>query len=154
MHIARASDIGQLTPRLSEDIVKLIDNFWPGPLTIVVKKKDTISRTVSGGLDTVAVRLPDSEATRALINWAGTPIVGPSANTSGKPSPTKAEHVDCGDYVIVINAEKVAVTGKKRHDKKYVRFTGYPGGLRETSFEEMMEKHPEEAVRHAVKGMK
>jgi len=88
VHIARASDIGQLTPRLSEDIVKLIDNFWPGPLTIVVKKKDTISRTVSGGLDTVAVRLPDSEATRALINWAGTPIVGPSANTSGK-----AEHV-------------------------------------------------------------
>ncbi|MCI2062440.1 MAG: threonylcarbamoyl-AMP synthase [Eubacteriaceae bacterium] len=93
VHIARASDIGQLTPRLSEDIVKLIDNFWPGPLTLVVKKKDTISKTVSGGLDTVAIRLPDSEATRALINWAGTPIVGPSANTSGRPSPTKAEHV-------------------------------------------------------------
>jgi ribosomal protein L13, bacterial type len=71
----------------------------------------------------------------------------------GKNKPTFTPHVDCGDYVIVINAEKVAVTGKKRHDKKYVRFTGYPGGLRETSFEEMMEKHPEEAVRHAVKGM-
>ncbi|MCI2062444.1 MAG: 50S ribosomal protein L13 [Eubacteriaceae bacterium] len=71
----------------------------------------------------------------------------------GKNKPTFTPHVDCGDYVIVINAEKVAVTGKKRHDKKYVRFTGYPGGLRETSFEEMMAKHPEEAVRHAVKGM-
>lgn len=93
VHIARASDMGQLTPRLSEDIVKLADNFWPGPLTLVVKKKDNISKTVSGGLDTVAIRLPDSEPTRRLINWAGTPLVGPSANTSGKPSPTNAQHV-------------------------------------------------------------
>jgi L-threonylcarbamoyladenylate synthase len=93
VHISRASDIGQLTPMLSQDIVTLIDNFWPGPLTLVVKKKDNISDVVSGGLDTVAVRLPDNEATRDLINRAGTPLVGPSANTSGRPSPTKAEHV-------------------------------------------------------------
>ncbi len=93
VHISRASDIGQLTPMLSQDIVTLIDNFWPGPLTLVVKKKDNISDVVSGGLDTVAVRLPDSEPTRDLINRAGTPLVGPSANTSGRPSPTKAEHV-------------------------------------------------------------
>lgn len=71
----------------------------------------------------------------------------------GKKKPTFTPHVDCGDYVIVINAEKVAVTGKKRHDKIYKRHTGYPGGLRECTFEELMEKHPTEAVRHAVKGM-
>ncbi|MEE3362931.1 MAG: 50S ribosomal protein L13 [Anaerovoracaceae bacterium] len=71
----------------------------------------------------------------------------------GKNKPTYTPHVDCGDYVIVINAEKVAVTGKKRSDKVYRRHSGYPGGLKETTFEEMMEKHPEEAVRHAVKGM-
>lgn len=93
VHIARASDIGQLTPMLSGDIVNLIDNFWPGPLTMVVKKKDSVPDTTTGGLDTVAVRMPDSETARELINYAGTPIAAPSANISGRPSPTKAEHV-------------------------------------------------------------
>lgn len=71
----------------------------------------------------------------------------------GKNKPIYTPHVDCGDYVIVINAEKVAVTGKKRKEKIYKRHSGYPGGLKETTFEEMMKKHPTEAVRHAVKGM-
>ena len=71
----------------------------------------------------------------------------------GKNKPTYTPHVDCGDYVIVINAEKVEVTGKKRKEKIYKRHTGYPGGLRELTFEKMMEKHPTEVVRHAVKGM-
>ena len=71
----------------------------------------------------------------------------------GKNKPTYTPHVDCGDYVIVINAEKVAVTGKKRQEKIYKRHSGYPGGLKETNFEDMMAKHPTEAVRHAVKGM-
>ena len=71
----------------------------------------------------------------------------------GKKKPIYTPHVDCGDYVIVINAEKVEVTGKKRKEKIYKRHTGYPGGLREVTFEKMMEKHPTEVVRHAVKGM-
>lgn len=71
----------------------------------------------------------------------------------GKNKPTFTPHVDCGDYVIVINAEKVAVTGKKRQEKIYKRHTGYPGGLRELTFQQLLEKHPEEVVRHAVKGM-
>ena len=71
----------------------------------------------------------------------------------GKNKPTYTPHVDCGDYVIVINAEKVEVTGKKRKEKIYKRHTGYPGGLREMTFEQMLEKHPTEVVRHAVKGM-
>ena len=71
----------------------------------------------------------------------------------GKKKPIFTPYVDCGDYVIVINAEKVEVTGKKRKEKIYKRHTGYPGGLKEVTFEELMEKHPEEAVRHAVKGM-
>ena len=71
----------------------------------------------------------------------------------GKKKPIYTPHIDTGDYVIVINAEKVAVTGKKRKEKIYKRHTGYPGGLREMTFEEMLEKHPTEAVRHAVKGM-
>ena len=71
----------------------------------------------------------------------------------GKNKPTFTPHVDCGDYVIVINAEKVVVTGKKRQEKIYKRHTGYPGGLRELTFEQLMEKHPEEVVKHAIKGM-
>ncbi len=71
----------------------------------------------------------------------------------GKHKPTYTPHVDCGDYVIVINSEKVAVTGKKRKEKIYKHHTGYPGGLREVTFEKLMEKNPTEVVRHAVKGM-
>lgn len=71
----------------------------------------------------------------------------------GKHKPTFTPHMDCGDYVIVINAEKVDVTGKKRKEKVYKRHTGYPGGLREVTFEKLQEKKPEEIIRHAVKGM-
>ena len=71
----------------------------------------------------------------------------------GKKKPTYTPHVDTGDYVIVINAEKVEVTGKKRKNKIYKRHSGYPGGLKEITFERMQEKHPEEIINHAVKGM-
>ena len=71
----------------------------------------------------------------------------------GKRKPTYTPHVDCGDYVIVINAEKVEVTGKKRKEKIYKRHTGYPGGLREVTFEKLQARKPEEIIRHAVKGM-
>ncbi len=71
----------------------------------------------------------------------------------GKNKPTFTPHVDCGDYVIVINADKVQVTGKKRKEKVYKHHTGYPGGLRETTFEKLIARKPEEVIRHAVKGM-
>lgn len=93
VHIARASDIGQLTPRLSPDIVTLIENFWPGPLTLVVKRKKGVPDRTTGGLDTVGVRMPDSQLALELIEQAGCPIAAPSANLSGKPSPTRAEDV-------------------------------------------------------------
>ncbi len=93
VHIARASDIGQLTPMLSPTIVTLIDVFWPGPLTLIVKKKDEVPDVTTGGLDTVAVRMPDNRTALDLIAFAGCSIAAPSANLSGKPSPTKAQHV-------------------------------------------------------------
>ncbi len=71
----------------------------------------------------------------------------------GKRKPIYTPHVDCGDYVIIINAEKVAVTGKKRKEKIYKRHTGYPGGLRELTFEKLQDKRPEEIINHAVRGM-
>jgi large subunit ribosomal protein L13 len=71
----------------------------------------------------------------------------------GKKKPIYTPHVDTGDYVIIINAEKVEVTGKKRKEKIYKRHTGYPGGLREVTFEDLQAKKPDEIIRHAVKGM-
>ena len=93
VHIARASDMGRLTPMLSADIVALIENFWPGPLTMVVRKKPEVPDRTTGGLDTVAVRMPDSKAALDLITMADTPIAAPSANISGRPSPTRAKDV-------------------------------------------------------------
>jgi large subunit ribosomal protein L13 len=71
----------------------------------------------------------------------------------GKRKPAYTPHIDTGDFVVVINAEKVAVTGSKRTDKRYYRHSGYPGGLRSRSFEEMIARRPEEVIRLAVKGM-
>ena len=71
----------------------------------------------------------------------------------GKHKPTYTPHVDCGDNVIIINASKVMLTGKKLTDKKYYNHSGYPGGLRERTAEVMIEKYPEEMLERAVKGM-
>jgi large subunit ribosomal protein L13 len=71
----------------------------------------------------------------------------------GKRKPEYTPHCDVGDFVIVVNAEKVAVTGNKRQQKRYYRHSGFPGGLRSRTFEEMIERRPEEVLRLAVKGM-
>ena len=71
----------------------------------------------------------------------------------GKRKPTYTPHIDTGDFVIVVNAEKIAVTGKKRTDKLYYRHSGYPGGLKSRTFAEMLDRRPEEIIRIAVKGM-
>ncbi|MCL2606238.1 MAG: 50S ribosomal protein L13 [Coriobacteriia bacterium] len=71
----------------------------------------------------------------------------------GKTKPQYTSHVDVGDFVVVINAEKIRLTGNKAADKSYFSHSGYPGGLKEVSFERMLEKHPERVIEKAVKGM-
>ena len=71
----------------------------------------------------------------------------------GKHKPIYAPHLDTGDFVVVINAEKVALTGNKRESKLAYRHSGYPGGLRATPYSELLERHPEKAVEKAIKGM-
>jgi L-threonylcarbamoyladenylate synthase len=93
VHIARAGDISELTVRLSPEIVKLADCFWPGPLTMILEKSPSVPSVVTGGLDSVAVRLPDHPVALELIRAAGCPVAAPSANLSGSPSPTQASHV-------------------------------------------------------------
>jgi large subunit ribosomal protein L13 len=71
----------------------------------------------------------------------------------GKRKPTYTPHVDSGDFVVVVNAEKIAVTGKKLDDKRYYRHSGYPGGIRSRTLREQLDRQPAEVIRKAVKGM-
>ena len=71
----------------------------------------------------------------------------------GKHKPTYSPHMDLGDHIVVINAKKIHVTGRKAEQKVYYRHTGYPGGLRTTTYEDMLDKHPDRILRIAIKGM-
>ena len=93
VHVADKEDVYDLVENIDSRAKLLMDRFWPGPLTIVFKKKDIIPARTSGGLDTVAIRMPSDQVARDLIRQAGVPIAAPSANISGRPSPTKPEHI-------------------------------------------------------------
>ena len=93
LHIAKKDDLGRLTDTITSDMERLAEQFWPGPLTMVVKAKDIVPRVTTGGLDTIAVRMPGNETALQLIEAAGVPIAAPSANASGRPSPTTGRHV-------------------------------------------------------------
>lgn len=93
VHIAKTEDIEKLSDEVPESAYRLAKAFWPGPLTMIVNKNDSVPMSVTGGLGTVAVRLPSNETARQLIEESGTFIAAPSANLSGRPSPTRAEHV-------------------------------------------------------------
>ena len=93
VHVADKEDVYDLVENIDNRAKLLMDRFWPGPLTIVFKKKDIIPDRTSGGLDTVAIRMPSDQVARDLIRQAGVPIAAPSANISGRPSPTKPEHI-------------------------------------------------------------
>ena len=93
VHIAKKEELGRIVREITPTVQKLVDAFWPGPLTMVLPRRPEISDAVTAGLDTVAVRLPSHPVARKLIEEAGVPLAAPSANTSGKPSPTRANHV-------------------------------------------------------------
>lgn len=93
VHIAGMEMIHELVSELPESAVKLAEKFWPGPLTMVLPKSDRVPLGTTGGLNTVAVRMPSHPVARKLISDSGIPLAAPSANTSGRPSPTRAEHV-------------------------------------------------------------
>lgn len=93
VHIADWDAVYRIAEEIPEAAKKLADRFWPGPLTMVLKKSEAVPFTTTGGLSTVAVRMPDHAIARELIRAGGGYIAAPSANTSGRPSPTKAQHV-------------------------------------------------------------
>ncbi|MCC8168871.1 MAG: threonylcarbamoyl-AMP synthase [Oscillospiraceae bacterium] len=93
VHISDKALIGKLALEITSRAKKLIDSFMPGPFTIILKKSDNIPDAVTAGLDTVGIRLPSNETAVRFIAAAGVPIAAPSANISGKPSPTRVDHV-------------------------------------------------------------
>lgn len=93
IHIAEVSDLERIASKVPEQAKKLAEAFWPGPLTMVVWKNENVPYATTGGLDTVAVRMPNHPVALELIRKSGKLIAAPSANTSGRPSPTEAAHV-------------------------------------------------------------
>lgn len=93
IHIARIEDLEKIAERVPRQALRLAEAFWPGPLTMIFQKKETVPYGTTGGLDTVAVRMPDHKIAREVILCGGGYIAAPSANTSGRPSPTTAAHV-------------------------------------------------------------
>ncbi|WEG14874.1 L-threonylcarbamoyladenylate synthase [Pullulanibacillus sp. KACC 23026] len=93
IHIAEEAMLAEVAAVIPESAKKLIERFWPGPLTVVLPKKGPLSPLVTAGLDTVGIRMPNHPIALALIKLAGVPLAAPSANRSGKPSPTQGRHV-------------------------------------------------------------
>ena len=94
IHIADISHLNKIVQNISKKAMDLAEVFWPGPLTMIFEKSDIVPYGTTGGLDTVAVRMPDDIIARELILEGGGYISAPSANTSGRPSPTTAKHVE------------------------------------------------------------
>lgn len=93
VHISSDEELKKLTPKITKDMERLMKVFWPGPMTMIVKRNPIIPDVTTGGLDTVGIRMPDNPVALELITKSGCPIAAPSANLSGKPSPTAAQHV-------------------------------------------------------------
>ena len=112
---------------------------------------DTLSyKTISVNKETAKKEWVVVDATDQVVGRLASKV---AKLIRGKYKPTFTPHVDCGDNVIVVNAEKVALSGKKMTDRVYTRYTGYPGGQRFTTPKEILAKRPTELVRRAVKGM-
>jgi len=124
VHVASPDDVKPLVVKIPNAFEPLVKEYWPGPLTLVMLKNSIIPDNVTAGLDTVAVRMPEHPAALSLIRAFGGPIAAPSANPSGKPSPTKAKHVlsdlggkipyilDGGDCKVGLESTVLDITGE------------------------------------------
>ncbi len=112
VHIAEFDDLKKIVKEIPKEAKLLADAFWPGPLTLILNKNERVPYETTGGMDTVAVRMPSHPVALAFIRAGGGFIAGPSANTSGKPSPTLAEHVALdldGKIPMIIDGGEVGI---------------------------------------------
>lgn len=124
IHICKIEDLTQIVKEIPKELPILANKFWPGPLTIIMKKAKSVPYETTGGLETVAVRMPNHKVALELIEKGGGFIAAPSANSSGRPSPTSAEHVfedmngkiplilDCGSVSIGLESTIIDLTGE------------------------------------------
>lgn len=177
VHICDLSALPVLAREIPEAAYRLAERFWPGPLTMILKKSERVPLETTGGLDTVAIRMPSDSVAQALLSVSGVYIAAPSANASGRPSPTKASHVmedlagriplilDGGPVTIGLESTIVDLTG----DKPWILRPGYitlsmlrevlpdaeydPAVTRRTKDETLVAKAPGMKYRHyAPKG--
>ena len=125
IHIEDASQAELYAKNIPQEYYELCRRFSPGPLTVILQRKDIIPAATAGGLDTVAIRIPSHPVAREIIHQAGVPIAAPSANLSGSPSPTTAEHcvrdlwgkvdaiVDAGECSVGLESTVLSLTGEK-----------------------------------------
>ncbi|MBR7132202.1 MAG: threonylcarbamoyl-AMP synthase [Clostridia bacterium] len=112
VHISSMDTLFEIAQNIPEKALLCAEKFWPGPLTMVLERTDKTAKSVSAGLNTVAVRMPDNSVALDVITVSGLPLAAPSANTSGSPSPTKAEHVEAdldGKIDAIIFSEECAI---------------------------------------------
>lgn len=168
VHVTSIEAVKELVEEISPVAQKLMDVFWPGPLTIIFKKSIVVPESVTAGLKTVAIRMPSHPVARDLIEQSGVPVAAPSANLSGKPSPTSGAHVieDLNgrvDYIVVGEQTDVGL------ESTVVDATGdavmilRPGGITREALEEVVERvkvdpailaHQEESLVPKSPGMK
>ncbi len=125
LHISHRKDLDRLVTDVPPVAYRLMERFWPGPLTLVLKKTSLVPKAITAGLKTVAIRMPSHPVAMCLIKYAGVPVAAPSANISGKPSPTRAAHVindlmgkadliiDGGDVTVGLESTVAEVTDKQ-----------------------------------------
>ena len=157
--IVHISDFDMIKPLVTEIPAlakRLAEKFWPGPFTMIFDKSDIIPSATSGGLSTVAVRMPDNNAARTIIEKCGFPLAAPSANTSGKPSPTTAQHVfddmngkipliiDGGECMVGVESTVICFKSGRIHILR-------PGGITKEMLEEFAEVEIDKAVEAAPK---
>ena len=148
VHISNISELSKLVCEINDNAKALICAFMPGPFTIILKRSGIVPDTVTAGMDTVAIRFPENETAQRLIKAAGVPVAAPSANISGKPSPTKAIHV-IDDLVGRIDAIIDGENCEVGVESTIVDATGVvpvllrPGGI---SYEDICEVVPETVI--------
>lgn len=143
VHIAHVEQLHGIVDNIPDIAQELMQAFWPGPLTLVLPKGKLVANTVTGGLNTVAVRMPDHPLALALIEACDRPLAAPSANRSGKPSPTQADHVlhdlkgrivgvlDGGETGVGVESTVVDMTGEKPMILR-------PGGVTKQQLEQVL----------------
>lgn len=156
VHISNFEMIKPLVTEIPDLAKRLAERFWPGPLTMIFDKTELIPEATSGGLTTVAVRMPANEAAREIIEKCGFPLAAPSANTSGKPSPTTAAHVfedmngkipliiDGGDCAVGVESTVICFRNGKIHILR-------PGGVTREMLAEFAQAEVDKAVEAAPK---